>query len=1809
MSCRFPGADNVEQFWRNLRDGVESITLLTEEEIAASGVPATAYQAPTHVKAASVLTGVELFDAEFFGIASREAELMDPQQRLFLECAWEALESAGYDPQRFPGRIGVYAGASLNSYALTYIYNDLELMRLADPLQMVVAIEKDFLATLISYKLDLKGPSLGVQTACSTALVAVHLACQSLSTYQCDMALAGGVCVKVPQQTGYQYIEGGVVARDGHCRAFDAKASGTIFGSGLGIVVLKRLEDALADGDSIDAVIRGSAINNDGAVKVSFTAPSVRGQAEVIAMAHALADVPSDSVTYVETHGTGTPLGDPIEIAALREAFAAQTHERGFCAIGSVKSNIGHLDAAAGIAGLIKTALALKHRLIPPSLHFERPNPQIDFEGSPFFVNTRLRDWQADRGPRRAGVSSFGIGGTNAHLVLEEAPPTLPSSDHVRAWQLLPLSARSSEALQMMIARLGRHLELRPAADFADVAYTLQVGRRRFDHRLILVCRNRAEAIAALTGPDRQRCLAELRPPCERPVAFLFPGQGAQYVGMGRGLYESEAVYRREVDRCAELLLPHLGRDLRPLLYPSGAEEREGLNPTALAQPALFIVEYALSRLWMEWGIRPAALLGHSVGEYVAACLAGTLELEDALTLVAERGRLMQQLPRGAMLSVPVAPERLAPWLDENLSLAAINTPSLCVVSGPIEAIEDLRRRLAETGLEGRLLPTSHAFHSAMVEPILEPFAAEVAKVRLRPPEIPFLSNVTGTWITAAEATDPRYWVRHLRQTVRFVEGLGELLAEPERVLLEVGPGRTLGSFVHGHPRRTEGQTVLASLRRPQDEQSDEAFLLTALGRLWLTGAEVDWAAFHAGQRGRRMALPTYPFERQRFWLDRPVPATNPGKRRRPDRQQADPAEWFYLPIWKQSMAPRAADLALSGGWLLLGDGAGMGEALSGELRARGHRVTTVTAGPSFARLGEDSYVINFLQREDYGTLIRSLVASGEGVPERIVHLWCLTGEAAERAAPSLFSGFYSLLYLAQALGETVTITPLALDVVVDGLWRVVPEDHPSPPKATLLGPALVIPQEYPNLRCRVIDVTAAGQESTWVATLLLAELSLGGAENRVAYRGYQRWIQTLEPVRLEGGESQPTGLRERGVYLITGGLGGIGLALGGYLAKRVQARLVLVGRREMPGREVWDEWLAAQGEQNPVSRRIRQVQALEALGAEVLVVAADVADARQARDLVRKTLSHFGALHGIIHGAGVAGGGAIQFKTARVAEAVMAPKVHGTLALSAAVADLSLDFMVLLSSTIALAGGGGQVDYCAANAFLDAFAHARAGGPGPRILAIDWDAWSEVGMAVDARGNEASENDLPAGEDAGHPLLGRRIVAAALDEEVYAVFLGPTGHWTLGEHTILGQPVLPGTAFLEMARAAAQHYGMGGSIELRDVVFLLPLRVGLGDFREVQTVLRTNEDVSFEIRSRSRQGEWQLHATGQIEPVAGTPARHDISGFTAALALAADADLGRDGAVSWGPHWREIVCRRLDAGVASLELPATWSAELAVLPLHPSLLDLATSLGVTGLGGGSYLPLAYKSLKMFSPLAPRIYVRWERRETTAHLGETVSFDVVIMDPGGCELVAIEDFVLRRVDPAKVRVAREDHLTPAAAAPESGIPTAAGVEAFARVLDRITFPQVVVTPRELELGSPPLTTQPKAAAPRHQRRSSQTLYVAPRNEIENAIVDLWAEVLGYEPVGIHDDFFAQGGHSVLAIQLLTRLRQTFEVEIPLTALFDATTVAHLADLVLRSFTEEAGSAELSRALSEVEAPAAKPPMTSDRIPSEVDRDV
>lgn len=1845
MAAHLPGAGSIGAYWANLRAGVSSIRRLSEAQLIAAGETPDRLRHRNYVPAAAMLDGFEMFDGEFFGFSPKEAAIMDPQHRQFLEVAWEALETAGHVPERFAGTIGVFAGCGMGSYFYFNICSNPDLVAGTGMfLLRHTGNDKDFLATRVSHVFDLRGPSINLQTACSTSLVATHYAVQALLSGECDMALAGGVTIELPQGRGYVFEDGEILSPDGECHAFDHRAQGTVFGSGAGVVVLRRLKDALADGDHVWAVIKGTAVNNDGAAKAGYLAPSVDGQARAIAEAQAVAGVSAETIDYVECHGTGTYLGDPIEVAALTAAFRETTAEAGFCRIGSVKTNIGHLDTAAGVASLIKASLALHHRQIPPSLGYEAPNPAIDFETSPFRVNASLTDWVPYKGPRRAGVNSLGVGGTNAHAVLEEAPEPAASEPSDWPYQILTLSARTRGALDANAAALAAHLRAHPDQPLADVAFTLKEGRRAFEKRRVLVAASHAEAADLLESGDPRRVFNHSSVGEDPEVVFMFPGGGAQYAGMARDLYETEPVFAEWMDRGLGVLEPRLDYDIRALWLPEPAgmvEAAERLKRPSVQLPLIMIVEYALAQLWMSWGVKPSALVGHSMGENTAACVAGVMSFEDCIGLVHLRGQLFDTVPAGGMLSVPLAAGDLAPHLGDDLDLASVNAPELSVASGPQAALDALAARLGALGLECQRIPIDIAAHSRMLDGILARFGDYLRAIPLKAPRIPFVSNRTGAFITEAQATDPDYWVGHLRGTVRFADCITTLAQEPARVYLEVGPGKALSSLTQAHGG-VPGQQVLSALRHPEERIADDAYFLGMLGRLSALGVAVDWDPIWGEARRLRVPLPTYAFQRSAYFIE-PGAARLPEAASRPMRA-ADVADWGWRPVWRPRLADCEIDVETELGlaepqtWLVFMDDAGLGARVTARLRGAGHRVAEVHPGDAFGRTGEDTYVLAPERgREGYDALVRDLVARG-APPSRIAHFWLVTRAESFRPGSSFFHrnlerGFFSLMFLAQALSDENLPVPLHLTVVTSGAAQVQAEALPYPEKATVQGPVRVIPRELPGITCAALDVElpsaraqlfggrlraaltdpfagrrAVGDALDKVAGRVLEDLLARPANTVAAFRGDKRFELGFRPMRLAPvAETEGLPIGTGDVCLITGGFGGIGLAIAEDLVKRSGARLVLLARHAPPPREAWDGYLRGHGPYDEGARRIRALQRLEALGAEVLVVAADVCNLEEMRAAVAQATARFGRIHGVIHAAGVVRDGPLLAKNQAVVEDVFTPKIHGTQVLHELFPDGALDWMALFSSTSTVTAPAGQIDYVAANEYLNAYARSRAHDR-TRVVAVNWGIWNEVGMAAAAVAERTGAQAEVPRTPAGMPLLDE----ATFDAQGARLFTSTfrvADRWLLdGHRTSAGDALVPGTGFLELAAEALRAHGETDPFEIRDLYFLRPLQVGDSEARGVRVRLaRTEEGYGFEVRSACTvdgRAAFQLHAQARLALVPlPEVAPLDLAAIDARCPKGRIADdpsgirSPQEAHLDFGPRWR--VLRSLGygngEGFARLSLPEAFRADLgAGYLLHPALLDLATgwAMGlIEGYDAASlWVPVSYRRVRVRGPLPAEVFSWVRGGADAAGDGPFATFDVTLCDAAGEICLEVEGFSIKRIEGA-VNFARarppsasevvfadggsgiRQPLSPAeealAHSLSQGITPPEGVEAFGRAM-AAGLPQILVSSLDLDA----LTRQAasvgmaaEASGQTFQRPELESAYVEPRTDIERTLVGFWQDLLGVRQVGVEDSFFDLGGHSLIAVRLFAMIKKAYRTEFPISALFEAPTIAKCAALI------------------------------------------
>lgn len=1855
MALRAPGARDIHAFWDNLANGRSSIRRLSTEELEAAGEPASRYARPDYVPFAADLPDMEMFDADFFGLSPKEAAIMDPQHRHFLECAWEAMEDASRPPERMSGPVGVFAGCGMGSY---FYFNLCARKDLVDQVGKFLlrhtGNDKDFLATRVSYTFDLQGPSVNVQTACSTSLVAIHYACQSLLSRECDTALAGGVTIELPHRRGYVFAKDEILSPDGCCRAFDHRAAGTVFGSGVGVVVLRRLADAIADGDAIHAVIKGTAVNNDGRTKASYLAPSVDGQAKAVLEAQGLAGVPADAIEYIECHGTGTPIGDPIEIEALTRAFRQGTDRKGFCRVGSVKTNIGHLDTAAGVVGLIKAALSLKHGAIAPTVGFEAPNPEIDFAASPFVVADGLIPWPARQTPRYAAVNSLGVGGTNAHAILQEAPPVQrpAAAAPTDAPQLIVLSARGRTALDAAARGLAAEIGQHPAETLPDVARSLFHGRRHFELRRVVAARSPADAAALLAGGDAKRVFTHSAAAPSGAV-FLFPGGGAQHPGMARRLCEEDSSFRATIDEGLSYLEPSAARTIRDLWLGDGSLSPEAaatlLRPS-LQLPAILIVEVALARFWMARGLRPAALIGHSMGENAAACVAGVLGFRDAVRLVRLRGELFDTVARGGMLSVVMSAAELKTRLPAELDLASVNAPDLCVVSGPDAALAAFQSALQTDGIDAVRVAIDIAAHSRMLDPILGRFEAFLRGLVLNAPAIPIVSNLTGDWLTDAEARDPAYWTRHLRSTVRFADGLATLTATPGRAFIEVGPGKTLSSLTKAQGS-IDANLVINSLPHAEDADADDrAHLLAALGRAWATGVELRLDGLSERPQNP-VRLPSYPFQHQRYFFDS-VPAADRSEAALTRR--ADMAEWGYRPVWRQA-APAAwnGQGAPCRNWLIFLDDCGVGAAMAARISGEGGRVATVRASDQFSRRAAGDYTLcPEAGRSGYEALVSAL-RMDDLLPGRILHLWLLTGEESFRPGSSFFHrnqecGFQSMLHLAQAFGEHAG-AETHVTLVTNGMQRVAGRRVRHPEKATVIGPARVIPRELPGFSVRMIDLELppspvdgvairakrrlvswldheayrAGDARTATLDMLWDDVTAAPATETVAYADGRRWAQDYESVQLDRAEAGAACFRQEGVYLVTGGAGDLATVLCEDLARRFKARLVLFGRLRLPDRPFWGAYLKMQGAASRIGRAISAIERLEKLGAVVHYVSGDVSNPGDVRSAVEAGERVFGRIDGVIHAAGVVNDALIPMKTEASIESVVAPKVQGAANLAAVFADKPLDLFLLFSSTSVATAPAGQIDYVAANAYLDAFADSESHRVDRRTVAIQWGVWSEVGIAARAAfGSSADGEDGNGAEAARGPLFARWISDDGrrhLEGE-----WGPKTHWQLDEHRLAGgEAVWPGAGYLEVCAQAMLEHGLEGPFEIGNLEFLRPLHVEDGSTRIVRVALEpTQNGLRLEVTSASREAPevFDLHAQAVIASAAPKPARAVDAAAIAkrctderraaaggALRAAQEAHL------RFGPRWRVLRSIALGEGeaFATLELDPAFEHDRREGYRFPAgLLDIATGFAmelIPGYDAGESLwaPLSYGRARVYRDLPDRVR-SWARLSGSAQGDGIASFDVTLMDEAGEVVLEVERLTVKRLGQ---RVSLVGAASPAgrrapdrgaragrqAAAPQlaeqvlNGIRPSEGAEALFRALGARTS-LIVVSSMDLRALQRRAAAKPEATVSAgFERPDLDSEFVAPSTDVEIRLAGFWRELLGVEKIGVNDDFFDLGGHSLIAVRLFRMVREAFSVDLPISALFEAPTIAQCAALLGDASADGAASQNGSEVAGQTES--------------------
>ncbi|MBY7142453.1 amino acid adenylation domain-containing protein [Virgibacillus sp. NKC19-3] len=1318
IGARLPDNLDLEEFWKSLIKGKESVTFFDNTNIK---------EKENYVKAHAKLKDIDLFDANFFGLNPREAELLDPQQRLLLECSFEALEDAGYRTL-INNNIGIFGGVSYNTY---FINNILKSNRNFDKYSVYLSNGNDFSSTRAAYLLNLNGPSVNIQTACSTSLVSLHVACQNILDNKCRIALAGGATVQVPQNAGYEYKKNGIKSKDGHCKAFDANSTGFVGGNGAGIVVLKRLEEAIKDKDQVYAVIKGSAINNDGNSKVSYTAPSVKGQSEVIRKALINADINPETISYVEAHGTGTQLGDPIEVAALTKAFRAGTDKNQYCALGSVKSNIGHLDAAAGVAGLIKTALALKHKVIPPTVHFKEPNPNIDFENSPFYVNTELEKWKTDPGvPRRAGVSSFGMGGTNAHVVLEEAPEKYEETSPPKtSWQLIQWSTKTETALEMATENLEEYLKSNRNQSLADIAFTLQVGRENFKYRRYAVVSNIEDAVKAIEN----RKFISSHNEGVLPVTFMFPGQGTQYINMSKEIYETEDEFKEQLDYCAEQLKTLIDVDIREIIFPSSDQDdkaKDLLSQTYVTQPALFAIEYSLAKMLMNIGVNPGSMIGHSIGEYAAACISGVLSLDDALRIVSNRGRLIQSLPKGKMLAVMLDEKKLRSVIEDQLSIAVINNDNQCVVSGELQQIDRLEEKLRGMEIVTQRLETSHAFHSYMMEPILEDFRQVLKTVQFHTPSIPFISNLTGTWITDSEAMSADYWVQHLRETVRFAGGIGTILESSPCIMMEVGPGHTLSNFVNLHPS-FEKQKTITCLRHSKDPKSDNQTLLQALGELWLSGHDINWDIYHKNEGCRRISLPTYPFERKRYWVEPSSTQIHYSSKMDQGLINTNNEE-LYIKTWKRiSLKNNPIKISDKKCWIVLMDDYGVGNSICSRLEQNNQKVIKVFLNEkdNFCDNTNLSWYIDPSINQFKGMLSKLLESNIK--PDILInaHNLRIIDDNHRLGNSELLmeskKSYYLMLYMVQAYENIFKNRPLKIINLTNDLYNIIGIEKINPIASTSIGLCKIIPQEIPSISCKNIDMSndfLLNKEKIY--KVLLNEIFTSSKNiNVVAHRGNYLWEPSFEVYDSSIG-SNGIELYEQNTYLVIGGLGKIGLTNVHFISQYMEeGKIIIIGRSKFPSQDNWDYYLSL-NLNDEITKKIHLLKDVIHKRIEIVYIQSDLSD----KSSISSKLSNYSQdIKGVFFAAGLSDinnySSVLSLDNTK-SEAQFKSKLDGIVTINNILNYNQLDFYIINSSISTTLGGLGFGAYNAANFFLDTYSSILRSKGFQNVITINWDSW-----------------------------------------------------------------------------------------------------------------------------------------------------------------------------------------------------------------------------------------------------------------------------------------------------------------------------------------------------------------------------------------------------------------------------------------------------------------------------------------------------
>ncbi|NOU19595.1 MAG: SDR family NAD(P)-dependent oxidoreductase [Bacteroidales bacterium] len=1340
MACRFPDADNYSEFWNNLIQNKNSIIHFSEEELLQKGRDKKTINSPNFVKAASVIKDLDKFDASFFNCNTHEAILMDPQIRLFLECAWEALENSGYATGDNSCKIGIYAGSNISNYLYRYVIQKIhETIDKEDISYNLNKCINDYMATFVAYKLNLRGPSFNVQNWCTSSTTAVHLACQSLRSKECDIILAGGVNLHIPQE-GYFTAEHGQLSLDGSSSSFDKNARGTIPGNGLGIVVLKLLSKAVEDGDYIHAVIKGTSCNNDGfgPQKLSYHGLTTEGMCRAINDALVDSGVDAGSISHIEAHGTANRLADRVELNALSNTFKKYTDKEKYCAVTSVKSNIGHLGMASGIAGIIKVALSLKNKKIPGVINLDSVDKKTLNEHSPFYINTSLIDWESQNLPRRAAVNNFGLGGTNTHFILEEAPELIISNGSDKL-EILTLSAQTASALEQIKLNLSKDLESYPEKSVDNVVYSMNIGRKAFNYRQSFVCKDKKSLVKSLNSKDLSHTIFNENE--ESSIVFLLSGSEDYRDNITYEFYKNIPSFKKEIDNCFDLLNRLYKIDIKSILYSDNKNvEKTDLNSTLI----YLFVEYALAKVWIGWGVNPDLMIGCSTGELAAACIAEVISLQDAIKLIVELFNKLESLPSGKMLTVLCSKEEIIDQLNDDLSLAAVYNPSTLLLAGTTHATQEMMKFLETKNISYQLVDCRYPFHhSKYFDSLKDDISAVIKTFNISSPKISYISCVTKNEISIDTLKNPEYWLQIFSDTFDFNDAIKYISkTNTKKIYVEIGLKQTLYSMLKQHPSLNSNDVVFFSFSPSEDKDSELFSLYNTLGSLWQNGAKIDWKSFYRDEKRNRIPLPTYPFERKRYWYE--IEQTKETEIDNEDSliPKNKLSEWFYIPTWKQSYQFSGnIQTELAGApkiWMVFIDGQNVGNKIVEKLEGFGQKVIIIRQGDGFKQTKTTEFYINPNSKSDYQALF-SRLSEISLIPEKIVHLWSLesvtnNSDTGEINSDYLKLHFFNLIYIIQAIGETKKASEFQLFVLTSNLFIVNGDEQISPEKSVILGPIKTTPKEYKNIKCSCIEICSNKLNDSLLENLLNDFTNVPN-ENYIAYRGTQRWEQTYEKISLTSTIANANILRNKGTYLITGGLGGVGLVFSEYLAKNYNANLILVSRSKFPSRSEWDIYVKKADTNPNTVNAIKTIIELETkYGVTVLVCKGDVSNFNELSDVASLCKEKFGHINGIIHNAAVQGGGSIQFKSPEEIKEVFPPKIQGTTNLYEIFKNDDLDFLIFSSSIASVLGLYGLADYCSANAYVDAFAQKHFSNSRTLITAINWDMWSEVGMGISAK-------------------------------------------------------------------------------------------------------------------------------------------------------------------------------------------------------------------------------------------------------------------------------------------------------------------------------------------------------------------------------------------------------------------------------------------------------------------------------------------